>query len=206
LWDDTTAMFLDRDVRDGKRIAVKSAATFLPLAAGIATPQQATALVEQHLRNSAEFATPFPVPSYARSEPAYAQRYEPTDGAPPVLGIQSGHANWCGGMWPHWTIQISHGLQDYGFEQDARLLADQLFQALAAPEGFYEWYDAETGAGCGLNPFWAGATVLGAMLPAELASRFNPLEPRPVDQMLDFSTVRQVLGISPDFTPREIHD
>jgi hypothetical protein len=44
------------------------------------------------------------------------------------------------------------------------------------------------------------------MLPAELASRFNPLEPRPVDQMLDFSTVRQVLGISPDFTPREIHD
>ncbi len=175
------------------------------MAVGIATPMQAQALVERHLNNPEEFASPFPVPSYARSEAAYTQRFEPTPGLDPVLGLQADHANWCGGMWPHWNIQISHGLQDYGFDAEANLLAEKLLEALSVEEGFYEWYNAETGTGCGVNPFWAGATVLGAMLPVELKTRFNPMEPKPVDQTLDFESIREIIGATANFKPRKVN-
>ncbi len=66
LWNDEEGMFYDRDARNGSTIKVKSAATFLPMAVGIATPRQAQTLVERHLNNPEEFATPFPVPSYAQ--------------------------------------------------------------------------------------------------------------------------------------------
>ncbi len=206
LWNDKDGLFYDRDARDGKTIKVKSASTFLPIAVGIATPKQAQILVERHLNNSEEFASPFPVPSYARSEAAYTQRFEPAPGLDPVYALGSNHANWCGGMWPHWNIQISHGLQDYGFHKEASLLADKLLEAISVEEGFYEWYNAETGSGCGVNPFWAGATVLGAMLPVELDKGFNPMEPRPVDQTLDFRSIREILGVTADFKPRHVSD
>lgn len=201
LWNDAEGLFYDRDARGGATIRVKSAATFLPMAVGIATPQQAQALVSRHLNNPQEFATPFPLPSYARSEPGYTQRFEPEPGVDPLYALGSNHANWCGGMWPHWNILISHGLRDYGFAKESHVLADRLLKALSAEAGFFEWYNAETGAGCGLNPFWAGATVLGAMLPVELARGFQPLVPRPCDEPLDFRSVRQVLGIAQDFQP-----
>ena len=205
LWDEEDGFFYDRDIRTGKLIKVKSSAAFLPLWAGVATEHQARVLVERHLRNPEEFWTPFPVPSYARSEASYTQYYQPPPGLDPLTALGPGHANWCGGMWPHWDYLFAHGLMDYGFKEEAGQIAAKLQEVVSAKEGLYEWYDAESGAGHGLNPFWAGASIMGALLPAELELGFDPARPRPLEQILEFKPIRDRLGINGIFQPKEIH-
>ena len=195
LWDDREGFFYDRDIRTGKPIRVKSAATFIPLWAGIATKEQARALVERHLKNPGEFWTPYPVSSYARSEPSYTQFYEPSPGADRSYVLNPGHANWCGGMWPHWNYFIAHGLKDYGYGEEALHIAERFYRVVAADPGLYEWYDAEAGKGQGLHPFCAGATVLGAILHTELRLDFDPTRAEKVQEKLDFTRIRQEVGI-----------
>ena len=195
LWDTADAFFYDRDCRTGHPIKVRSGAAFLTLWAGIATRGQANELVEKHLKNPREFATPLPVPSYARSESSYTQRYEPPAGADVVYALNSGHSNWCGGMWPHWNYLIIHGLRDYGFENEAGDLARKWLAAASNPAGLYEWYNAETGKGEGQNPFWAGSSVLGLIVPTELRENVDPSAVRPVNQPLELRRVQKALAI-----------
>jgi len=75
------------------------------------------------------------VPSYARSEASYTQYYEPPSGLDPLYALGPGHANWCGGMWPHWNYMIVHGLMDYGFEDEAHHVAAKLYEAVSVKEG-----------------------------------------------------------------------
>ena len=204
LWNDEEGMFYDRDARDGKTIKVKSASTFLAHGRrhrDTASKPRFSSTDTLTIQKSSPHRSPCQVTHAVR--PPTPNDSSQLPALMPVLGLQAGHANWCGGMWPHWNIQISHGLQDYGFDEEANLLADKLLEALSVEEGFYEWYDAETGAGCGVNPFWAGATVLGATLPVELKIRFNPMEPKPVDQTLDFQSIREIIGATADFKPLE---
>jgi hypothetical protein len=195
LWDDGEGMFFDRDARDGSRIPVKAGSTFLPLWAGVATPDQARRLVREHLTNPAEFWTPYPVSSYARSEKAYTQLYKPPPGSVPSQYLTAGHCNWCGGMWPHWDYLIAHGLQGFGFAKEAAHVAERFAACSSSDKGLSEWYDAETGEGRGMNPFFAGASVLGVILPAELSCGLDPTMIASPRERLDLSGVRKVLGI-----------
>ncbi len=199
LWDDREGMFFDRDARDGSRIPVKAGSTFLPLWAGIATPAQAKRLVEKHLRNPAEFWTPYPVASYARSEKRYTQFYTPPAGSVPSQYLTPGHCNWCGGMWPHWDYLITHGLQNYGYGKEAAHVADRFAACSSAEKGLSEWYDAETGEGRGMNPFFAGASVLGVILPVELQCGLDPTRIGSPRERLDLSKLRQSLDIREPF-------
>jgi putative isomerase len=195
LWDKTDSFFYDRDRHKGTPIRVRSAAAFLTLWAGVASRDQAHELVQQHLTNPREFWTPLPVPSYARSEPSYTQRYEPPAGADPIYALPSGHCNWCGGMWPHWNYLIIHGLEDYGFHEEARAIAAKWLTAASSPSGLYEWYNAETGKGEGSNPFWAGSSILGVIVPTELRHGVNPTAVTPATQRLDLQKVREDLSL-----------
>ena len=195
LWDHADSFFYDRDRRTGRAIRVRSGAGLLPLWAGIASREQAAALVERHLKSAREFWTPLPVPSYARSEPSYTQRYEPPAGADPLYSLSSGHCNWCGGMWPHWTYLIIHGLQRYGFHAEAREIAAKWLAAASNPAGLYEWYNAETGRGEGSNPFWAGSSVLGLFAATELRHGVNPTAVKPLGQRLNLQDVRSDLSL-----------
>jgi hypothetical protein len=195
LWDEADGFFYDRNAKTGERIRVQSASGFLPLWAGIATAEQARLLVKRHLTNPNEFWTACPVASLARSEPGYAQFYQPPPGSDPITWLEPGHANWCGGMWPHWNYFIAHGLQDYGYHAEARHIAERFHTAVAADPGLYEWYDAETGRGQGMHPFCAGATILGAMLHAEIKLNVDPTRITEARTKLDLSPVRQLLGI-----------
>jgi len=194
LWDEQEGFYFDRDIRTGKRIEVKSAAPFLTLWAGVATEEQAAALVSRHLINEAEFWTPYPVPSYARSEPNYTQRYIPPPGSDPLFLLGEGHCNWCGGLWPHWNYLIIHGLANYGYHDLAAQLAAKYYSVIAADPGLHEWYDAETGSGCGMHPFIAGATVLGAIIPTELRLGYDPMALGNPQDRLDIDPIRSVLG------------
>lgn len=194
LWDEKDGFFYDRDIRDGKQIRVKSGAAFITLWAGVATQEQADILVRQHLTNPDEFWTEYPIASYAQSEPDYGQVYVPPAGSDPQYYLRKGHCNWCGGLWPHWNYLILHGLAKYGYTDVAKDIAARYYRAIDADPGWHEWYNAETGEGCGMHPFVAGATVLGAILPTELKLGYSPMALGSPADRLNLEAIRKELG------------
>ena len=182
LWDDTDGFFYDRNARAAEplksrhagwasaingspavqHIRVKSVASFATLWAGIATPAQARRMVMEHLFNPREFWTPYPVATLAKSERWYSQDWLPAD-----LGC-----NWRAKVWIPTNYMIYHGLHTYGYKDLAALVAHYT-HSLVKQAGDREYFDAETGEGCGLDPFW-GWSLLGYFLPFEEASQHDP--------------------------------
>jgi len=44
-----------------------------------------------------------------------------------------------------WKLLCDHGLQRYGFDREARLLAEKSYEVSAPDKSVREWYNAETG-------------------------------------------------------------
>ena len=183
LWDDTDGFFYDRNHRfdqplksnhagwaaavnasSQEKIPVKSVSGFAALWAGVASPEQAERMVREHLFNPLEFWTPYPAPALARSERWYSRDWLPAD-----LGC-----NWRAKTWIPTNYMLYHGLRLYGYTQLASLLAERTTR-LVQSSGNCEYYDAESGQGCGLDPFW-GWSLLGHFLPYEEDSHFNLVE------------------------------
>ncbi len=153
LWDDKQGMYFDRNEKTGARVNVKSATNFMPLFAGAATPARARRMVHEHLLNPAEFWLPYPVASYARTEPDYYQN--PT----------AKECNWRGPTWAPTNYMIFQGLQRYGFHTEARELARRLFHmAVHKNPVLREYYNAETGEGLGQTRFWGFTALYYGML------------------------------------------
>lgn len=166
LWDEKDGFYYDRDQRTGSQIRVKSVAGFLPLWAGVATTKQARRMVKDHLLNEKEFWTKYPIPSYALTEPDYYQGSK----------TERGECNWRGTTWIPTNYMIFHGLIRYGFDKEARELAKRTFDlALNQNPATREYYDADTGKGNGLNPFW-GWSSLAYIMPLEYDLRYDPTD------------------------------
>ncbi len=119
----------------------KISACFLPLYAGLATEEQAAkmnSLIAKGLDD-----VNFGVPSTFADEDAYeANRY------------------WRGPVWFHINWFIAQGLINYGFHDTAEKVKQSTMQ-LAAKDGFWEYYDSQSGKGCGGGNFsWTAATWL----------------------------------------------
>ncbi len=141
LWSAERSCFLSRDLLTGKPLDEITTATVLPLLGGLANDEQATAiaaLIDDWLRATA-FKLSSTHPSSARYE---SQRY------------------WRGPVWLHINWLLALGLLDYGYTD----LADRLRRAsldCVRAAGFWEYFDADTGAGCGGDDFsWTAATAL----------------------------------------------
>ena len=162
-WDEKDGFYYDRDEQTGKPVKVKSVAGFMPLYIGAASKAQADRLIKEHLLNKNEFWTDFPIPAYAKSEPDYAQ-YPPTHG----------ECNWRGTAWIPTNYMVFHGLLDYGYADLAKELARKTFDmAFVKNQTTREYYNAETGAGNGLNPFW-GWSGLAYFMPFEYELKYDP--------------------------------
>lgn len=116
---------------------------FLPLWAGIASPQQAEILL-QHLTNPAEFWRNFGVPSLSASD----SYYDP-------LGY------WNGPVWVEWQYLIFRGLLRYGYVNEARQLAEKVFDnviyQLKTNHWFWELYSPDAyQAGHHKTYIWSG--------------------------------------------------
>ena len=176
-WDEADGFFYDRNARAdqypmsrragwasalnagaGERIRVKTVAGFAALWAGVATPEQARRMIFEHLFNAAEFWSAHPVPAMARSERWYSRDVHPAD-----LGC-----DWRAKAWVPTNYMIYWGLRRYGYRELASLVA-YATQRLVQRSGNREYYDAETGAGCGLDPFW-GWSLLAHFMPYEEGS------------------------------------
>jgi hypothetical protein len=118
---------------------------FLPLWAGVATADQARALVE-HLTNPAEFWRRFGVPTLAADDPAYQ---------PHVTRC----CQWNGAVWLEWNYLVFDGLRRYGYRREARELGGRMIEAAATQlrrnHRFWESYspDEET-IGSPMNYIW----------------------------------------------------
>jgi len=160
LWDKDTGFYYDRDEKTGLQIQVKAVSGFTPLWVGIASPEQARRLVYEHLLNPDEFWTDYPVATYARTEPDYYQGNK--------------DVNWRGSNWIPTTYMVFHGLMKYGYYDIAGYLAYKTFEmVLQKDKNTREFYNAVTGEGYGMDPFY-GWSTLAYYMPLEFELSYNP--------------------------------
>ncbi len=160
-WDEKDGFYYDRDERTSETVRVKTVAGFVPLWLGIASPERAERLVKEHLLNPQEFWLPYPVATWAKTEPDHYQ------------DRVAGECNWRGTVWIPTNYMVFHGLLRYGYRDAAKELADRTFQLVMAETRTREYYNAETGGGQGLDPFW-GWSALGYLMTMEFEEDYDP--------------------------------
>lgn len=110
---------------------------FLPMWAGIATNEQAKRIVEEHYNNVKTFNAPYGVRTLSKLEKIYSLR---ASGNP---------SNWDGPIWGISNYLVWRGLVKYGFNKEAKELAEKtvilLGRDLQKTETLHEYYDPETG-------------------------------------------------------------
>ncbi|MEV0443792.1 trehalase family glycosidase [Streptomyces spectabilis] len=151
MYDPKSGWFHDTDLADGSRLTARGRGIegAVPLWTGTASRAQAEA-VRDKLTDPAEFATPVPFPTVARSSPYFApQRY------------------WRGPVWLDQAYFAQAGLRRYGYAAEARALTDRLLAhagGLADRGPVMENYDPLTGAPLNSPNFSWSAAVLLPML------------------------------------------
>ena len=106
LWDPDHQIFANR-FWSGRFSTRHSPTSFYPLAAGVATAEQAEALVHRHLLNPARFLDETGLPAIARDDPASRD-----------------NVYWRGRMWPPLDFWVYEGLMRYGYLTEAIGLAE----------------------------------------------------------------------------------
>lgn len=131
--------FVSRDMIGKRSLPATEWTRFMPLYAGILSKKEASKLATE-IFNTDTFWSPHGIRTLAALDLAY----EPTNGF------------WRGPIWhaPHFFLY--KGLKRYGLQAEAdRIKAAS--KALLSNTGFFEYYDAETGAGLGADRFtWGG--------------------------------------------------
>ena len=134
LWDESSGVFLNKDLHTGQFSPRLSPTNFYPLFAKAATPAQADIMIKKHLLNPQEFWGEWVIPAIARNDPAFGdQQY------------------WRGRIWGPMNYLVYLGLRNYDvpevraeFAQKSR----QLFLKEWLGNGHvHENYNAMTGIG-----------------------------------------------------------
>ncbi len=111
---------------------------FLPLWCGLATPQQASEIVQRHCLNDSSFHSAYGIRSLSEQETMYS------------LARSSNPSNWLGPIWIVVNYFVWKGLKNYGFHQEAADLANKTLRLLSSDlntsGSLNEYYDPDTGA------------------------------------------------------------
>ncbi|MFV8184493.1 MGH1-like glycoside hydrolase domain-containing protein [Streptomyces sp. AF1B] len=153
LWHAEKGLYLSRYL-DGTWNEVVTPTVFYPLFAGIATPERARVLVEQHLLDPREFWGEYVVPSVARNDPAYcsggpvhpdSEHFRFFD----RYGEDTAPEQWKGAVWPPMNATVYDGVKRYGFDhvagQFAARSAAMYLDAWDKENWFPESFDPEPG-------------------------------------------------------------
>lgn len=148
LWDEESGLYLARDLTAGDNVKVYDAlASFLPLYASIPDAGRAERLVS-NLEDSGYFMRGggYPAPSYDRHGYGYSpEKY------------------WRGPVWINTNWLLMHGLNRYGYEEQAKKLRDTIVE-LVQTSGFHEYFHPVTGRGHGSDFFsWTAALLLDVL-------------------------------------------
>lgn len=148
LWDEESGVYLNLDLREKSKIDVKVLSGFLPLYAGIPDINRADKMMEY--LNTASFCRLdkecFAAPSYDKKSADYStQKY------------------WRGPIWMNLNWLICIGLAKYEKSEYSERILNTIIE-LPMKEGFYEYYDPETGDGYGSEHFaWTAALLIDAL-------------------------------------------
>ena len=138
LWNEALGSFDNRRRDTGAFVNCVSYSNFVPLWAGIARQEQADSMVRNYLLNEDHLLTPWGGRSLSRQDRAYNN-----------ANIIIPYSNWCGPVWPIANYFYFKGLKNYGFEAEARDLAERvarlLLDDLDTIGSMHESYCAETG-------------------------------------------------------------
>ena len=148
LWDEEHAVYVDFDVKAGKRVGTRTAAGLAPLYAGVPSRARAARMAELLAGSRVEVGDAgWAVTSLGPADPGFQPaRY------------------WRGPVWPilNWVLQ--RGLDRYGYATLAAEVRGALVD-LARSSGFYEHYSPATGRGQGGEQFaWTAALLLDVLL------------------------------------------
>jgi hypothetical protein len=153
MWDESTGFYYNVDKKshsftfknpgDLKREEIIG---FLPLWAGIASTEQARALVRK-LTDPSKFWRKFGVPSLAADDRYYNPK-----------------GYWNGPVWVQWDYLILRGLLRYGYVKEAKELTDRVVASMVAQlkkdHNFWEFYSPdEEWAGYHRTYIWAGVVA-----------------------------------------------
>lgn len=141
LWCEQDQCFYNRNLMTNTLCKVKTSASLLTMFSGLANKEQAASLKSQ--TNTWLDASTFGIAStHPNSEFYEPQRY------------------WRGPIWLHINWMIAIGFAEYGYKDVAdSLQADA--KTLVLKSGFYEYFHADSGAGCGGDDFsWTAAIAL----------------------------------------------
>jgi alpha,alpha-trehalase len=145
LWVKKDAIFLNRRRDGGAFVPSISWSSFLPLTFGLLPKKDAGRVIRTHLLNPAEMRSPYGFRSLSKSDPAYNND-----------AIIVPYSNWRGPLWINANFLHWIALRRYGFDAEARWLAQSLAGALdrdiAQWGSMHEDYDAETGLGLAPTP------------------------------------------------------
>ncbi|RKY05455.1 hypothetical protein DRP77_00880 [Candidatus Poribacteria bacterium] len=131
MWHEEDGCYYGRDLKTGRWVRVRDISTFLPLWAGLATPERAESII-RYLDDPNEFKTAFPVPTLSVSDPTFGP-----------------DKHWHGGNWVEMTWLVIQGLRRYGHYSKAAELAyinaKMVFDVLQKTGHFREYYNSVTG-------------------------------------------------------------
>lgn len=161
MYGEEDGFYYDRDERTGQLIKVLSASSFTPLWAGVCDEKQAEQLIRRHLMNPEEFWLEYPLASWAKNTEGYYQMRKKDE------------CTWMGACWVPINYMAMQGLMRYGYRKEAALLAEKTFHMALNEDRTREYYDAETGVGQGLYPFW-GWSSLAYTMPFEVEESYDP--------------------------------
>ena len=120
-------------------LKIKSSSGFIPLWAGVASVEQARAMIERHWTSSDTLNARWGVRTLASNERMYSTE-----------GNTSNPSNWLGPVWIIANYLTWAGLRRYGFIREANDLAEKtrrlLAQDLAQTGTLHECYHPDTGA------------------------------------------------------------
>lgn len=160
LWDEADGFFYDRNERTGKPVKLKTIAGLLPLWLPNLPSDKAKRLIA-HLTDPELFWTEYPVATWAKNEDAYYQEQIADE------------CNWRGTTWMPTNYMLFHGAMQHGYSDVAERLSNKSFELVNGEEHIREYYNAETGSGQGLNPFW-GWSSLALVMQLEFRHAYDP--------------------------------
>lgn len=110
---------------------------FMPMYAQIAPKEYADRLLQKHIMNEKEFLSDYGLRTTAKNEPLYNVKE------------MSNPSNWQGPIWILSTYLIFRGMLNYGYIDEARLVAENMLSTLVKDlkenGAFHEYYNPETG-------------------------------------------------------------
>lgn len=142
LWDDQAGQYFSRSFVSHKLIEEETIATLMPLYSGAISQERANRLVEI-MKKKRRYALPWPLPTV----PLNSANFDP-------------FKYWQGPTWINTNWLIIEGLRRYGFNEEAKLLAERTIE-LVSLNGPSEYFSPLDGTPAGADNFsWSAALTI----------------------------------------------